>query len=171
MSEIPRYLPLPDAGMNVTAPEAVNLSGAVNRTFPSSVRQVLTLFEPLAAPLGALAAGALVTMALLLLLTMWYGREVTTFARYLALARRQSETVHGESIEYTYAGMKLVLRRYYLRLREALGCRRCTPRELAARSSRRELEEFAKLYEDVVYGSKEAGPESERVLARLDDSG
>ncbi len=169
MPEIPRYFPLPDLGANVTAPWVENLSTVVNRTSsPPLLRSTLTLFEPLAIPLVVLAASVLVAITLLLLLTVWYGREIPAPVRYLTITRRRPEGLPVELFEYAYAGMKLVLRGYYLRLREALGCKRCTPRELATMSGRWELEKFAKLYEDVVYGSKEAGPESEEILARLD---
>ena len=60
-----------------------------------------------------------------------------------------------------------MLRRYYLRLRESLGCRTCTPREIATRVG--SYADFAELYEEVVYGSKEVDVARVRSVVGGDD--
>ncbi len=57
-------------------------------------------------------------------------------------------------INYSYSGIKLVLRRIYLALRRRVSCCNCTPREIYSRDGRSEVGLFARIYEEVVYGSK-----------------
>ena len=57
-------------------------------------------------------------------------------------------------LNYVYDGVKAVLRKYFLELRNKLGYRNCTPRELYISTRIKELEDFAEVYEDIVYGSK-----------------
>ena len=69
-------------------------------------------------------------------------------------------------IKYSYSGVKLVLRRIYLLLRERVNCYYCTPREIYSRDRRREVGLFARIYEEVVYGSKTLSG-IERIIKRL----
>lgn len=168
MSEVIRYLPLPSNELNLTLPGG-NFSVAGNGT--SVVRQLLGFFGPVATPVGVLALVILSTIVALFLITLWYSKDVAAFARhYAVMVRRALDRAHEEPIEYVYPGFKLTLRKYYLRLREKIGCGRCTPRELALRCGKEEYVDFAQLYEDVVYGSRPPTPEVGKVLARLDGS-
>lgn len=168
MSEVIRYLPLPSNELNLTIPGG-NFSIASDRT--SVVRQLLRVVGATTTPVGVLALAILSVIVALFLITLWYSKDVATFARHYAVSvRRAIDRAYEEPFEYVYPGIKLTLRKYYLKLREKVGCGRCTPRELALRCGRKEYEDFAQLYEDVVYGSRPSPPEVSRVLARLDDS-
>ncbi|MCS7098775.1 MAG: hypothetical protein RMH84_03925 [Sulfolobales archaeon] len=167
MSELRRYLPIRELEVESIAP--IGNFSAVERE--STVLQVLVeLFEPAVAPLGAIALVTLLAIVALFLLTAWYGRGIAEFARQYTIQKLLKLTAPEESFEYTYSGIKLVLRKYYLKIRESVGCRRCTPREIVEKCGRREYEEFARIYEDVVYGSKEMPAGGSRVLVKLGDS-
>lgn len=56
-------------------------------------------------------------------------------------------------IHYTYSGIKAILRKYYVKIREEMRCPSCTPREVATKINKYTM--FAEIYEDVVYGCKE----------------
>ncbi|MCX8185399.1 MAG: hypothetical protein RMI56_02720 [Sulfolobales archaeon] len=167
MSELRRYLPIQDVNFGSTTPTG-NFS-AIERESPV-LQAIAELLEPAAAPLGIIAVLILLALAALFLSTIWYGRDVERFAEHRTIRKLLRDMASEEAIEYTYTGIKLTLRKYYLRLRESVGCRRCTPREIVEKYGRREFEKFAKIYEDVVYGSKEVPADDSKVLVELDDS-
>lgn len=172
MSEVIRYLPIQENSVADVGNELSlgNLSFIHNRTSSLvSLRDFLTLADPLAM-LALLAIVVIAVMVGVFLVTVWYGRDIVSFAKHYIFMKKVVSQPAGEIVEYVYSGVKLVLRRYYLKLRETLGCRKCTPRELITRCGRSEYEEFVQLYEDVVYGSKELSSDSEKVLVRLNDS-
>ncbi|MEM1935109.1 MAG: hypothetical protein QXU65_04800 [Sulfolobales archaeon] len=172
MSGVIRYFPIrEDSIVDIESRSSLsNFSFIHDRAFtPASFRDFLALADPLAV-LALLAIVAIAVIVGIFLITVWYGGGVVSFARHYAFVKRVASRSTGEVVEYVYSGVKLVLRRHYLRLRETLGCRSCTPRELITKCGKKEYEEFVQLYEDVVYGSKELGPEGEKVLVRLDGS-
>lgn len=163
MSGLPRYLPLGE-----------DLEYVVNVTVTRTPVNVTR--TPIAGGLPSLGGSALsflilgVVAGLLVLLIvasalsyLYRGESPITPRRYSPRLRQ----VLGELVEYLYPGIKAVLRRYYLRLRESLGCRTCTPREIAARVG--SYADFAELYEEVVYGSKEVDPSRVRSVVGGDD--
>ena len=164
MSGLPRYLPL---GEDV---EYV-VNATVTRTPVTVTRTPVAEALP---PLGGSTLPFVIFGVLLGLLTLLI--IVSTLYSYLhrgegpITPRRYSprlRQVLSELVEYLYPGIKAVLRRYYLRLRESLGCRTCTPREIAARVG--SYADFAELYEEVVYGSKEVDPSRVRSVVSGDD--
>jgi len=163
VSGLPRYLPLGE-----------DLEYVVNVTVTRTPVNVTR--TPIAGGLPSLGGSALsflilgVVAGLLVLLIvasalsyLYRGESPITPRRYSPRLRQ----VLGELVEYLYPGIKAVLRRYYLRLRESLGCRTCTPREIAARVG--SYADFAELYEEVVYGSKEVDPSRVRSVVGGDD--
>ncbi|MEM2080434.1 MAG: DUF4129 domain-containing protein, partial [Nitrososphaerota archaeon] len=141
-----------------------------NRTSTlTTFKDLLASADPLAL-LALLATAVIAIMIVLFLITVWYGKDIVSFAKHYILTKRLPSQHMGDVVEYVYPGVKLVLRKYYLKLRDALGCRKCTPRELLTRYGRSEYEDFVQLYEDVVYGSKELSPEGKEVLVKLDVS-
>ncbi len=88
-----------------------------------------------------------------LVLAYYYSSGVPIPTRVMvSLGERRVEPIITAIYEYT--GIKKVLRRYYLRLRNMIGCTTCTPREMAMMSRDKRIYMFAEVYEDVVYGSK-----------------
>jgi len=163
LPELPRYLPLGE-----DLEYAVNVS--VSRT-PITVTRT-----PVAGGIQSLEGTTLpflvlgVVLGLILLLIvlsslsyLYRGEGLITPRRYSPRLRQ----VLGELVEYLYPGVKAVLRRYYLRLRESVGCRTCTPREIASRVG--SYADFAELYEEVVYGSKEVDVARIRSVVGGDD--
>jgi len=68
---------------------------------------------------------------------------------------RRAEEQDLLSIAYSYKGIAKILRELFIKVRNKIGCKYCTPRETALkRFSEPLLQLFAQLYEDVVYGSK-----------------
>jgi hypothetical protein len=67
---------------------------------------------------------------------------------------RKSGEEESLPITYDYSGVKAVLRKYYVILRGRLGCRNCTPRELAEKAGVGLISAFARIYEEVVYGNR-----------------
>lgn len=57
------------------------------------------------------------------------------------------------SAEYIYTGLKKILRRYFIVLRNKARCIGCTPREVLYRLKL--YRRFVEVYEDVVYGDKQ----------------
>ena len=82
------------------------------------------------------------------------------------LGGTSGQPVFVPTVQYVYTGIKAVLRKYLVQLRRIMGCTTCTPRELSMRGRDKCLNEFAYVYEEVVYGSKVIGRVSE-VLEKI----
>gem|GEM_PF-1176224 len=169
MSEaLRRYLPLPDIVVNRSEELFREVT---NRTVTKGLLgEVAGALTSASTPIAILFMIVLLAIAALFFAGVWYGKELVGTARQYVLRRVVAGSPVGELVEYIYPGIKLVLRRYYLKIRDAVGCRRCTPREIVTKCGRVEYEEFAKLYEDVVYGSKELTPEKRKLVVSLGDS-
>lgn len=149
MPELPRYLPLGEDLEYVVNATVTRIPINVTRTPDAGGLLPLGGSALPFLILGAVA-GLLVLLILASTLSYLYRGETPITPRRYSPRLRQ---VLGELVEYLYPGVKAVLRRYYLRLRESVGCRTCTPREIATRVG--SYADFAELYEEVVYGSKE----------------
>lgn len=149
MPELPRYLPLGEDLEYVVNATVTRIPINVTRTPDAGGLLPLGGSALPFLILGAVA-GLLALLILASTLSYLYRGETPITPRRYSPRLRQ---VLGELVEYLYPGVKAVLRRYYLRLRESVGCRTCTPREIATRVG--SYADFAELYEEVVYGSKE----------------
>lgn len=73
-----------------------------------------------------------------------------------SVVHKTSKSLGDITIDYSYEGIAKILREVFLNIRNRLCKPYCTPREIALKySSSPLLQLFAKVYEDVVYGSKE----------------
>lgn len=71
------------------------------------------------------------------------------------VARKTSTPLESLTISYSYEGIARILREIFLGIRDKLCKPYCTPREVALKHSASSiLQLFAKVYEDVVYGSR-----------------
>ncbi len=170
MSEaLRRYLPIEDIVMN-RSEEVFEVTNRTSTATKGFLGDAVGSLAPVSTSIAVLFIIILLTIVALFLATVWYGRELVGMARQYALRRVVSGSLAGELIEYVYPGIKMVLRKYYLKIRDVVGCKRCTPREIVTKCGKTEYEEFVKLYEDVVYGSKELTPEGRRLVVSLGDS-
>ena len=98
---------------------------------------------------------ALITLLLVLTVALLVIPREPSSRRNIALLRTL-KTGYGEHVcaDYTYSGIRAILRHVYLELRKAFRCPKCTPRELAQLSKAPAIIRFAEVYEDVVYGAK-----------------
>ncbi len=155
MSNPIRYIPIPE---NSTAHPVI-----INSTFPRgnltlNSTEALMNKQPQAGPLHfpflVYYLFSAIVIAVILILAHYYGGGIHAPTRVIVQLGARERRSFIEAI-YEYAGIKKILRSYYLRLREIFGCPSCTPRELALMSRDRRIYRFAEVYEDVVYGSKE----------------
>ena len=164
MPELPRYLPLGEDLEYV-----VNLTVTrtpINVTRTPAVGGLPSLGNsPIPLVVLGVVAGLLALLIIASALSYLYRGEGPITPRRYSPRLRQ---VLGELVEYLYPGVKAVLRRYYLRLRESVGCRTCTPREIATRVG--SYTDFAELYEEVVYGSREVDLARVRSVVGGDDT-
>jgi hypothetical protein len=65
------------------------------------------------------------------------------------------------SAEYIYTGLKKILRRYFIALRDRAKCVGCTPREVLHKL--KQYHRFVEVYEDVVYGDKQRSDVEEAI--------
>jgi len=149
-----RYIPIPENKTihpiitNFTFQKG-NITLSVTRTFtPQQPHAVVTHTSFL---IYYLFIAAVVSLALVLFYYYSSGVPVPTRVMVRLGGGRPESFIRAI---YEYTGIKKVLRKYYLKLREIFGCTSCTPRELAVMSKDKRLYRFAEVYEDVVYGSK-----------------
>ncbi|MEM1628072.1 MAG: hypothetical protein QXP02_03330 [Desulfurococcaceae archaeon] len=157
MSTTLRYIPIPQPPPEMPISQG-NIT-MVNNTLPASgVWVVGTSKEGLEQPshevimLIALII-MLVTCTVLILLFM---RSNPTYGSVHLKTFTKQYGEHLGRVNYRYSGLKLILRKIFLRLKERLNMGSDkTPREIASIDSR--ARSFAEIYEDIVYGDKERG--------------
>ncbi|MEM0027563.1 MAG: hypothetical protein QXT53_06770 [Ignisphaera sp.] len=92
---------------------------------------------------------ALIFIITLLYTKSWYREESNVLVQF-------GEKEYYEEmckIEYSYYGLKRILRNYFVNFRNRIRCPYCTPRETLSKLSF--LKRFVDVYEDVVYGDKQ----------------
>ncbi|MEL9940387.1 MAG: hypothetical protein QW348_06525 [Ignisphaera sp.] len=92
---------------------------------------------------------ALIFLIVLLYTRSWYrgGHDV-----YVVLGEKEQRE-RGIKVEYSYHGIKRILRDYFVKFRNRIRCPYCTPRETLNKLIF--LKKFVEVYEDVVYGDKQ----------------
>ncbi len=153
-----RYIPLPRTlPINTLRPHPIYLRG--NATTSSAIVTPIPTVAPSTLSIDVLSAVIYIALiALLLMLTvalLVVPREPSS--RQSVAILRMPRTGYEERelyTDYTYSGIRAILRCVYLRLRKAFRCTRCTPRELAQLSQVPAIVRFAEVYEDVVYGAR-----------------
>ncbi len=154
MSNPVRYIPIPT---NKTIHPIISNFTFQKGNITLSVARTLTPRQPGAVATHAsfliyyLFIAAVVSLALVLFYYYNSGVPVPTRVMVRLGGGRPEFLVRAI---YEYTGIKKVLRKYYVKLREVFGYTSCTPRELAIMSRDKRLYRFAEVYEDVVYGSK-----------------
>ncbi len=151
-----RYIPLPEnvRGINVSLKE-VNISIVSNLTISSSERQAIVITQHSPMPLDIfLYTIFIVSLAFMVIMIFLYflgSQRILSSPIYIG---RKTSSDNIPIVLYVYDGIKKVLREYYIRIRNSIGCRNCTPREIAIETRIEPLKFFAHVYEDVVYGSR-----------------
>ena len=92
---------------------------------------------------------ALIFLIVLLYTRSWY-RGVHDV--YVMLGEKEQRE-RGIKVEYSYHGLKKILRDYFVKFRNRIRCPYCTPRETLNKLIF--LKKFVEVYEDVVYGDKQ----------------
>lgn len=92
---------------------------------------------------------ALIFLIVLLYTRSWYrgGHDI-----YVMLGEKEQRE-RGIKVEYSYHGIKRILRDYFVKFRNRIRCPYCTPRETLNKLIF--LKKFVEVYEDVVYGDKQ----------------
>lgn len=124
-------------------PQELNISFAENyyhggETFP----QVLNYL-----PYIVLITGLLILMILYLI-----GLRRYTVAPAEIYFGEKSIFNYIPKVNYVYEGIKSILRKYFVKVRDKFQCFSCTPRELLKRVPF--ISKFVTVYEEIVYGNK-----------------
>ncbi|MEM0371777.1 MAG: hypothetical protein QXG46_04810 [Ignisphaera sp.] len=92
--------------------------------------------------------------SLIYILFLYSRHRYTGYVPVISMYRR-TEELDVLAITYSYKGIAKILRELFIKVRNKIGCRYCTPRETALKKfSEPLLQLFAQIYEEVVYGSK-----------------
>ncbi len=169
-----RYLPIPL--YTVEKPRAiasVSGGGEANFTQVHGLQLSRSGFEAdiLAASWLGIILYILLLVLLILVVTAYlvFHRNVTASeAIHRRFIRVESSEAKPLTIKYRYEGVGVILYRAYRWARLRLGCRSCSPRELALRLGSSDAGEFAKVYEETVYGRRPTSrTRAEQVAQRL----
>ncbi|MEM2698841.1 MAG: hypothetical protein QXF17_05950 [Ignisphaera sp.] len=162
-----RYIPIPRGiGLSNHTYVEYNLTvgyrNGVNVSMEIAPGEQQPFILPWSYLLYAFLISLIVIIAVIAVFYMSFGYRGT-------IARIVSGTKEGyrgvPEVTYVYTGVKAILRKYYMKLREKVQCLQCTPREIAFKIGI--YGRFADVYEDVVYGCKERR-DIDRVLSEVD---
>ncbi|MEZ0289987.1 MAG: hypothetical protein ABWJ42_02715 [Sulfolobales archaeon] len=109
----------------------------------------------------------IISLFLIFLVVLVSPAKMSIIERFVYPIRRSDHISREIDEKYRYDGVKLILRSIYLNLRRTFECHNCTPRELSIRysSKSRDLERFAYLYEEIVYGDRKPdSSETEEIM-------
>lgn len=139
--------------MNISLKE-INISVISNLNISHSEGQITIVTKsptPSDIFLYIVLIASLAFMVTMIFLYFWGSQKILSSPIYIG-RKKSSDSI--PIILYMYDGIKRVLRGYYIEIRNRMGCRNCTPREIAIKTGLESLRLFAHVYEDVVYGSK-----------------
>lgn len=151
-----RYVPI---SINSPGGLQANLSGLQGNislkpinllNYPSSSSFIASSNFPVEYLLLALGLALIIFIAILYIRS-WY-REEPNISILLGEKELYEQRI---TVVYAYRGLKKILREYFIRFRNKVGCSNCTPRETLGKLGF--LKRFVEVYEDVVYGDKQRG--------------
>ncbi|MEM1542271.1 MAG: hypothetical protein QW101_03960 [Ignisphaera sp.] len=155
-----RYIPIPIRQISYISTNASNRHPINASTYllPSEANYNVSVYQkPLENTIGYVVLYALLIIivgSLIYILFIYSRHRYTGYIPVISMYRRAEEQ-DLLSIAYSYKGIAKILRELFIKVRNKIGCKYCTPRETALkRFSEPLLQLFAQLYEDVVYGSK-----------------